>query len=394
MQSASLRPLCSSAVSRWPLQAGVILSLQVPASPGLSPEHWGTKTLISGLIVGTVIAVLGILVWQFALKSIMYDAAPRITVFFTALIAAGFATFIASYADVFKKTTYIPTTIPAPPTLYRPDWHVVFWGSVWAAVTAYYLVASLCAIWTKEHEEFKSKKLSASLKVTARQRDLLAKIVSFANEMVTTKIERFSALTRQMPVTPEAFIGQLNPGFQVQLIMQMIHVFYKPETDTEYALRLGLWKRAQGVDGSGDILVKAYSWNGKTQECFKNSYPERMRLVNPSGVISEVVKCYNSNERIKIIPDCLEAETQGVFSFFSPEQKVRLRSTVLYKHLFMRQSPPEAVVLLMVSDVPDYFHAEDKDLIRDFLSEMLTRVEMEWILLQLTADFVRPERAA
>jgi len=63
---------------------------------------------------------------------------------------------------------------------------------------------------------------------------------------------------------------------------------------------------------------------------------------------------------------------------------------VLYKHLFMRQSQPIAVVLMLVCSQADHFHVEDGEEIQQFLDQMLIRIEMEWIVLGLEKK-VRPE---
>lgn len=361
---------------------------QLPASPGSSPEHWATRTLIFGALGFFLVWLICFSIWWLALRNSLHRPSVRISVYFTSVLAAALAAFIASYFDVFKKPTYIPTP------QYRPDWHVLFWGATWAAVTAYYFASSFCAIATKESEEFKSKQLAVEIASIKGQRDVLAKITSFANQMVTQKIDRFSALIEQRPITTEKFLARVEPLFQVQFIVKLIHEFYKPEQAAKTVLRLALWNRAPAADGLPERLVPFFTWDGEKENCFRNSYADRMTLVNPRGAISEIVKCYHSNDKIKIIPDCVEAERRGEFSFFTPEQKDRVKSMVLYKHIFMRQAQPQAIVLLLVSGVQGHFRQDDANLMSQFFEEMFTRIEMEWILLQIISELPHPAREA
>jgi hypothetical protein len=59
----------------------------------------------------------------------------------------------------------------------------------------------------------------------------------------------------------------------------------------------------------------------------------------------------------------------------------------------MADTQPVAVVLMLVSSLADHFRREDEGQIRQYLDEMLTRVEMEWIVLELTRD-IGPAREA
>jgi len=120
-----------------------------------------------------------------------------------------------------------------------------------------------------------------------------------------------------------------------------------------------------------------------------------MKLLDPRGTLSEVVKFYSlPAQAIKIIPDCIEAEKNNEFAFFYPEQRRKVASMILYKHVFSAQTQPVAVVLLLVSSLPNHFHREDEEQFSTFFDEMLTRIEMEWILLQLTQKLTPAREAA
>src|SRR5579862_3522325 len=147
-----------------------------PTSPGQSPEHWGTKSFSSAAMTFVIVGVISVLLWRSLLRGVRINLGVRVIVYLSEAASAVGLSLIVSYFDVFKKATYVPT--PG----YQPDWHVVFWASIWAALVAYYLIVKLTAIITKESEEFKSKELTSELdrvKVAvaslARQRSFLVK---------------------------------------------------------------------------------------------------------------------------------------------------------------------------------------------------------------------------
>jgi hypothetical protein len=117
------------------------------------------------------------LVRRWLLAGVRLNLAFRVVVYFSEAMAAIALSVVASYFDVFKKSTYVPTGA------YQPDWHVFFWASVWTAIASYYGVVKFAAIVTKESEESESRKLSVDLEkekvavfALTRQRDLLVRI--------------------------------------------------------------------------------------------------------------------------------------------------------------------------------------------------------------------------
>jgi hypothetical protein len=381
---------------RLPLQETLLFTLlaaqiantaQTPSTPGSSAAHWTTLTFAWATGFGLLVFALGFLVRRNLLAEIKRNLATRIFIYFSEAMAAVALSVIASYFDVFKKSTYIPTD------QYRPDWHVFFWASIWASIASYYAVVKLFGIVTKESEESESKRLSADLEKEraailslSRQRDVLVKIMAFARQLVQRKIARLSTLINAPHLTPDKFVAQLDPRLQVQSIVKIIHEFFKRAEIPNARLRLALWMKDATSEPEGRLSV-AYSWDGEAEGCFTNRSRDRMKLSTALGTQSEVVDCYHSHARnIKIIPDCGKAAEQRQFEFFYPEQRNKVQSMILYKHIFMEQSTgPVGVVLLLVSSVQNYF-PEEKDQIKQFLDEMLTRIEMEWLVLEVTED--------
>jgi hypothetical protein len=349
--------------------------------PGTSPEHWTTRSVLAGFAGAGIIFVIAALMWKSLLRVVHDNPAPRILVYAAEAGTVLSLGIIASAFDIFKRATYKPTPD------YHPDWYVVVWGCVWSILAALYAVFKLCAIWTRESEDFKSKKLSEELeKETAartildRQRTLLVKITNFANELVGKKIERLCALRQKDEITVAEFVEQLNPKRQIHLGLKLIHEFFKKQDQNGAVLRLAVWMH--DTEKQADRLSIAYCWDGERENCFSNRSSDRMKLINPGGTKSEVVSCYHSQPRtIKIIPNCEAAVARGEFTYFYPEQRDKIASMVLYKHVFRAQ--PSAVVLLLVSSKADNFAERDADEIGHFLDEMLTRIEMESIVLDL-----------
>jgi hypothetical protein len=303
-------------------------------------------------------------------------------------MAAVALSVVASYFDVFKKSTYIPTGA------YQPDWHVFFWASVWTAIASYYGVVKFAAIVTKESEESESRKLSVDLEkeraavfALSRQRDLLVRIMAFARQMAVKKIGRLSTIVHASHLTAEQFVTQLNPRLQLQSLVKVIYEFFKRIDVPNAGLRLALWMK-EPANGPDAVLTVAYSWDGEKENCFSCRSRSRMKLSTPLGTQSEIVNSYHSHPRtIRIIPSCNKASEKQEFEFFYPEQRSKVQSIVLYKHVFMEQvADPVAVVVLLVSSVENYFREQDQDEIKRFLDEILTRIEMEWILIELTED--------
>src|SRR5687768_15652830 len=96
-------------------------AMGAPSSPGSSPAHWTTKSFVGGAVT---VALLGILAWAFwkrLIGGVRENVGVRVVVYFSEAAAAIGLSVVASYFDVFKKSTYVPTST------YQLDWHVMFW---------------------------------------------------------------------------------------------------------------------------------------------------------------------------------------------------------------------------------------------------------------------------
>jgi hypothetical protein len=69
------------------------------------------------------------------------------------------------------------------------------------------------------------------------------------------------------------------------------------------------------------------------------------------------------------------------------EEINHLKSMLLFKHVFHFNGMEDAFVLCVDCDVTDHFNAVMKEEYKQFLIEMLTRIEYELIALQLYQKF-------
>ncbi len=374
----------------------LVTTIQQASPPGNSSEHWGTRSFSSATVTFLCVAIVTVLIWRLLLKGVRVNLGVRVAVYLSEAASAVGLSLVLARFDVLKKATYIPTRA------YQPDWHVIFWASFWAALVAYYLVVKLVAIVTKESEEFRSKKLTSDLEKAnvavaslSRQRGLLVRVTSFARSMVNKKVARLCALLNHPALTTKQFVDGLNPNLQVRANMKLIHEFFKPPEGLNVNLRLALWMKAEADGAQPERMVIAYSWDGENESCFTNRSAHRMRLLDPMGTLSEVVRFYSQPaQAVKTIPNCIEAAENHEFEFFYPEQRNKVASMILYKHVFSAQARPVAVVLTLVSSLPNQFHREDEEQYKTFCDEMLTRIEMEWVLLQLTRKLTEAREAA
>ena len=93
------------------------LTLQqvIPASPGSSPEHWTTKAVVSGVVVGLIVCAIGYIARNSLADRMRDSLSFRVILFITEPVAAVILSVVTSFFETFKRSTYIPTPE------YRPD---------------------------------------------------------------------------------------------------------------------------------------------------------------------------------------------------------------------------------------------------------------------------------
>jgi len=347
------------------------------------PFHWKTKSAICAVLTATFVFVLAATRWGWLKNALRKNLRFRLVFFLVDPFFALILSALASYFDIFKPSTYSETATPLP------DWHTIFWACVWSFLAAVYVVVKFAAVAHKEDEQTRSTALETDLEkersavvALQKQRDLLNLILNFIRRTIGFKEDRLLELAKEQKITHSCLVDALSPQRQLHLIRDLIfEFFYKRETSGQnHKLRLGLYQLDPKRAGQFDIVM---AWDGATDSCFsrKPQNQKYLNLLDPEGVQSKIVQAYQSPaDTIVLVQDCEAEEKQGTFRYWYPEQKQHLKSMLAYKHVFSNRA--DAIVLMMTSSMNSFFREENAEEFRLFLKEMLTRLEMEWILLE------------
>lgn len=352
-----------------------------------SAAHWKTITLITSATVAIVISLVATLLWGRLKKLLRDNIRFRLLFFFFDPLSALILSALASYYDVFKPSTYAVTATSSP------DWHTAFWAGVWTFLATIYVIAKLAAVAHKEGEELQSKILEGEIakertakELLQQQRDQLLKVGNLTRIAVAKKKERLLGAYKNDKLTFPDLMKTLGPQLQLNVIRDVIFDFFKKQHiwGDPHVLRMALYMHDPKRMGQLDIVM---AWDGASDKCFsrKPEFEKYLSLISPDGTQSTVVQCYQSSgsePTIIVIPDCEADVKAGLFTYWYPEQSQNLKSMVAYKHVFHDHS--DAMVLMITSSKADFFKREQSDDICRFLDEMLTRFEMEWILLELS----------
>jgi hypothetical protein len=108
----------------------------------------------------------------------------------------------------------------------------------------------------------------------------------------------------------------------------------------------------------------------------------RLNATNPAHVV-QVVRKHTSI----VVEDCIKAEAEGAFFFYSPEQKTYLRSMVSYElgGVNLDCATIGEAALVVDTDVPGFFKPDDSDQIQYVLKEFGVRIKLE-LLLQVLVE--------
>lgn len=389
--SLSLPPILAQAGGASQAPAGTAQPA-VPAPTTGSPGHYKTKSALSGAGVGLALLVLAVILHKQIDRALRGSLTFRIIVLIFSPVMALILSGIASWEDIFKRATYDVTATS------QPDWHTILWASIWSGGATLTILAAFFTFRFKEGEQLRSVKLEAELSnervartSVERQRELLTDITTFAMKIVTKKKDRIAALDRNS-VTAAALLGALDPAKQIVLLVNLIHEFFMPDqVPVDFVLRLGLFARDPN---DRTRLMTVHSWDGAKTDCFNPKSKEFLKLDNPQGSYSTIVRCFHSTEGFILVPDCHKAQADGKFTFFYPGQEKNVGSVVTYKHLFRNAAGEEdAMVVMLVASKPNYFTDKDREEIRQFLKEMLTRLELEWMISEALTKIEQPEKA-
>jgi hypothetical protein len=351
--------------------------------------HWKTLSFFCGLAAFFFVLLVGLKkskqILAYAEKRVVF----RICFLLSGAAAAGVLSVLGSYFDIFKKSTYDPTSVSPP------DWHTVVWVCVWSAIAGYCAFVSVFVTIRKESEVTRSQSLAieltqnkAALSEIQRQRDLNAKIIAIAGKTVTTKVRRFAQLVGTS-FTATDFVKAADPATQLSFILRVVCDFYASQVPNSHTL-LGVFMRDPGQKDRLTLLASCDSQDPKLSgtECFPNVGNDQLKLMDVRGVSAPLAPCFHGPAGVTVIGDVCAHPESSQIALFMPQNALGSSrsctgSLVLYKHVFFLGREPEALVLLLATDQPQFFVKERELEVKQFLSEMLSRMEMELLLLTL-----------
>jgi|GEM_PF-4018779 len=208
------------------------------------------------------------------------------------------------------------------------------------------------------------------------QRDMWVRVSTHVKNIIANKEERFAKLASDgSPPGLRELREALGPEIQLNLILCSVHQFFLVRMSPSEQLRLGLYIR-DPEDSSRLFLVR--SWDGRKENCFSTLSQNFMRLDDPQGPPSAIVRCYHSPNDLLLFPSCHEEEKKANFHFFRPKQREYLKSMVVYKQTFGDAEPRNVIILTLDSSQEGLFGFTYPDEeIRQFLREMALRLIYE-----------------
>lgn len=210
-------------------------------------------------------------------------------------------------------------------------------------------------------------RLQSDLQKAKHGFDVFASLEALVSEVMHAKLER---LSQRRATGNGELIDALAPAEQILVLIRVLHGHFAKSVNPGKRLRIGVYMPAE----DGKALEPAYSWDGKKTGCFSGKHQEFMRIGNPGGARSEVVKCWESEEPFRFVADGLNSKT---FRYFSSGQEKSLRSMVAYRHNLTGLSPDDAFVITLDSDIPDFFSGDRQTECEVLLPAFSRRIELE-----------------
>lgn len=212
------------------------------------------------------------------------------------------------------------------------------------------------------------------------QRDEFIRLASTIRSIIDRKLRRIEALGDSEDLTYVEYIQAASPSDQILVILTLMHEFFRKNLKPDSTLRLGVYLRDSE---ESNRLFPIYSWNGERSDCFDSKSIEAMRLDDPAGTPSEVVKSFHSASELKIIPDCKESQKLGEFTYLYPGQDQHLKSMVLFKTLLDNKGAQDSMIIALDSSEADAFRHKNEEAVRRFFIEIVKRLEYELLHVEI-----------
>jgi hypothetical protein len=164
--------------------------------------------------------------------------------------------------------------------------------------------------------------------------------------------------------------------------MRALYQHFQKSVLSPSVLRVGMYARS---DEDPQVLIAVAAWDGEHNDCFSNRHQKYMRLDNPGGAQSLVVECYRSPKALLRIEDCIAASVENPprFTFFSTEQREKIKSMVAYRYNLEHTKLPSAIVLTLDTSQPKFFSDALEFECEILLKEIGQRIELELTSLEV-----------
>jgi hypothetical protein len=221
-------------------------------------------------------------------------------------------------------------------------------------------------------------KLRAAHEATEKQLDNWVRGSTQIGSVLGKKVKVFRELSRSKAITLKEFLAALASDQYVFHNVHAIYEFVQRKLPAGAKLRIALYHCQQNE------MVPLYSWDGEKANCI-NPNPEAMRTNSSEGIHSTVVQCFHSTTGIVHVADCLADEQ---FQHFRPGQSEYLKSMIAFKHRLEMDGTATAMILALDCDQTGFFNKGRAEELRNFLIEMMKRVEYEALTSDITSKLV------
>ena len=275
-----------------------------------------------------------------------------------------FASVIATYADLFKLSTW---QSPKEDILWPVGSCAILFG---------------CVVLLKVYENSAKLILSGDLTALKAHRTAAVYTDQLFTALVQEKLGRiYSAVTANKGrVTKDQFLSTLNPRTQLAILFKSAHEHLARTLPPGYRLRIGLYRKSD----DGKELERISEWDGSKNKCYSGRCRQYMKLGQPNP-ISELVKAYNGSENLIIHQSCYASLKKGKYRELSDEHRKKLKSMMVYRH----ELPPEhstrgAMVLEVNTDCDNFFKEDDFGTHEAFFIALMSRLEYEYVTVDVT----------
>lgn len=262
------------------------------------------------------------------------------------------------------------------------------WWIEWALVTGFGTLATATIFARERMEKRESEELAEARTLIEVQTSQLAawvKISSQIRKVINRKRNTAEVLLKTTCKVQQAFADLVN-NEQPKFIVHMIYNHFA-HAFTGKRMRIGLFAKKADTN---ELTVR-YSWDGNSEGCI-SAGQGKFKVDHAGNNKPEVVKMYHNGNHhdFLIIPDC---SSHPGFIWLKPEEHDYMKSMFIFKHTFRLNDVEDAIILSIDCDLTGYFQPFTEEETRQFLIEMVSRLEYELLIRQVYDKFYPTPRA-